>query len=324
MARKLNNLGFALTLLVLLLITGCSQSSQSDKLTVVATFYPIGELAKAVGADAIDLHVLIPNGAEPHDFELSPKDIRLLESADIIIINGAEFEHWAEQFLEDINTTKTDVIDLSNLVDLLEHEELEHEESHSDVENESTEVVAEEDHDHGEFDPHIWLSVKNMQIIAPTIASIFSQHDEANAEMYLANAVHFTNELQKIDTMFTTVFDKPCAQKEFIVSHAILGYFCRDYGCEQVSIEGLSPEAQTSAKDIAAIITHAREENIQHIFIESASSQRIAEVISEEINGSIYQFHALETVVGSEKGKSYLELMDDNANIFAEAFTCPQ
>jgi zinc transport system substrate-binding protein len=301
-----------LVLAAAMALAGCTSSSpQHDggRVRVVASFYPIYDFAKNVGGDRVEVTTLIPSGIEPHEFEPTASDIRALSEADVFVYNGAGMEPWADRIVQSVGKDDLVVADTSEGIALLESDGDEHHEGHEG---------AEEGHGHeGGFDPHIWLSPDLAKIQVNNIRDALIKADPDGKAEYEKNAASYNSRLDALDSEIKVVM-AGCMKKDMLVTHATLGYFCKRYGCEQIAITGVDPEAEPTPADLAAIIDQAKERNVSAVFFESMIDPRSAQTISSEINGSVFAFNSVHgrTPEEAAAGDDYISLMEGNlANI---------
>ena len=305
--------GFAFALLVsfALLLSGCvsqpaAGAQHEGKLKVVASFYPMYDFAKNVGGERVSVSVLIPPGVEPHNFEPTPSSIRQLSEANIFVLNGAGMEHaWAHGLIEGLGNEKLTLVEASEGVELIaatghHHDDEAHE-------------AAEEEHDHGEYDPHVWLSPVFAKKQVENIRDAFIAADPEGKAYYEANAEAYEAKLDSLDAKFKALFPT-CKKKDILITHATLGYFCRGYGCNQMPIEGISEEGEPSPAGLAAIVDQARKHNVTAVFFESLISPKSAQTLSTEIGAQALVFNTVHGVTPEEeaRGENYLSLMEEN------------
>ncbi|MBY0117072.1 metal ABC transporter substrate-binding protein [Paenibacillus xylanexedens] len=338
---------FSLTLIV----AGCGQKSASDtsaaptgapvpaetettKLNVQVSFYPMYEFTKNVAGDLADVHTLVPAGLEPHDWEPTPQDIASIEKADVLVYNGAGMESWMDQVTGSLSNTSLIQVEASKGINLLEGEEhdhhhedseaTEHEHDH-DHANEATteeqdhdhdhdaEAEAGHDHDHGGLDPHVWLSpalaVKEVRNIEAGLAQAAPEH----AEQFKQNADAYIAQLESLDQDFkAAVTDSK--RKDFITQHAAFGYLAKEYDLQQVPIAGLSPEQEPSAAQMASVIDFAKEHQVKTIFFETLVSSKVSETIASEVGAKTDVLNPIEGLTEEEMaaGMDYISVMRQN------------
>ncbi len=290
--------------LAALILTGCQTQtgpSQDGKVRLVASFYPLYDFAvQAAGDKAVVINIL-PPGLNAHGFEPTPRDILVLESADVFVYNGAGFETWAPKTVAGLQN-KGVIVDTSKRLKL-----------------EFTRNVTED-----VVDPHLWLSPKNAMVQVELIRDALAQADPENAAGYGANADAYLARLQDLDAAMAATADT-CQKREMFVSHAAFGYFARDYGIRQVPIiNNFEPVGEVSLQEIDQLIKAAREFNATHVFFEEYVSPKLSEAIAREIGGKTAVFSPMEAYAATdpEKGIGYIEHMEHNRLVLKEALEC--
>ena len=297
--------GIVLFLLSALLFTACgtekNKTEETDKLTVVTSFYPVYLLAQEIvqGAEGIRLE----NMAQPqtgclHDYELSISDMKLLETADIFIINGGGMESFLEQALE--RYPELTVVDTSEGIALLEEEE----HHHHDEEEESEAHEHEQEHEH-EGNSHIWLS--------PARAAL-SEMDQADAAVFAENAARFKEETDALLQEAAQLNLPEGTEAE--VFHEGFAYFAELFGMEIASGIFVDEYQVPSAKELTEAADEAREHKIQ-FFLTAADDGRIyAETLAQETGETITLLDPLTTA--AEGNPSYTERMRRNIQAVAQ------
>lgn len=319
---KILNYGIVIILSIFLIFvfSGCVQKSSSEasdifaqKPFIVATFNPIGDVVSAVAGDLATVDLLVPMGAEPHDFDPSPQDIRKLSAADLVFANGAGLDSWIDELVVASGNVDVAVIRFDSFVQLLTHEDDSHDES-------ASEETVEEEHVEGSYDPHFWLSPKNMIVLATQAAKELSRVDPSNAAQYDANLQAYVARLTKLDVDVSTMFAS-CESKEFIILHGFLGYFCESYGCEQVGVQGISPESDLTPKQLALAIDLAKEHNITAVVSEQGASDKTERAIASAIGGNLISISPFERKAVDDK-RDYISTMESNVQAFKSALKC--
>ena len=281
-----------LTLLVIL--SGCAPVSTGDKegerLNIVATTYPVYLFACAVtdGVEGIGVERL--NTGETsclHDYTLSVSDMKKLELADVIALNGAELE----EFMEDaLHTSDAAVIDCSHGVELLENL------SHHHVEEEYVDENHEEEqshdgHDHGHWDPHYWMDIKNAVLMVENLVTELEKLDPEYAPVYRENGQKACLQLESCGKEMERLL-RESAVKEIpglITFHDGFQYFAHSYGLPL--LEAIEEEAgsEASAKEIVEITNLVKAHGIPVIFTEVNGSDATAKAISRETDCRVMQ-----------------------------------
>lgn len=310
---KLVILVAAIAILVLM-TAGCGSKQDSTlvegKVNVVTSFYPLYDFAKNIGGEHVNVVNMIPAGIEPHDWSPKSRDIDNASKAQLFLYNGAGLEGWVDDFLDGLSAgSKPVTVEVSKGIELIhgnpEEAEEHHEEGHDEAEGEH--------HDHGDFDPHTWVSPKSALIMAETIMNSLIEADAAHKSDYEANYKAFADKLKQLDAKFaSSIAGAP--RKEIVVSHQAFGYLCRDYGLTQMPIMGLSPDAEPRSQDIVNISKFVKEHDVKYIFFEELVSDTIAKTIADETGAETLVLNPIEGLTEAEeqKGEDYVSLMETN------------
>jgi zinc transport system substrate-binding protein len=243
---------------------GCGRETETTGKTVVAvTILPQAGFVEAIGGDRVEVVVMVPPGASPHTYEVTPDQMTQLSNARMYAKVGSpvEFElAWMDKLIG-VNQSML-VVDCSKGIDLTESQ----------------------DPDEPGLDPHIWLSVKNAEIMVRNICDGLVQVDAANKAYYEANCAAYLGELTELDNALAADLSG-VRNRSFIVFHPAFGYFARDYNLKQIGVEqeGKEPDADY----IVRLIEEAKKQNIRVIFVSPQFSTKSAEVIAKEIGGRV-------------------------------------
>jgi zinc transport system substrate-binding protein len=300
---------FALLVFIVMLVA-CAPNV--PKFDAVALFYPLYDVTRNIAGDKISVKSFIPAGVEPHSFDPSPSDLMSLSQAKVFVGTGINFEGMEERFENSLNKDAVtihafDGIDLIEGVDV--HEE-ESEEEH-DAETEEHEEVEG-------VDPHVWLSPKNMIIIANNVKEGLKRANPENTDFYERNAASYVSQLQQLDSDFHTGLSS-CKKDKILTTHAAFSYLARDYGFEQVPVYGLSPEAEPTPHQIIALIEAAKANDLKYVFYEELVDPRVSQTIASEVGA---QTLALNPVESGSADESYISIMRGNLNNLRVALEC--
>jgi len=259
----------------------------NGKIGVAVTVLPQQEFAKRVGGDKVDITVMVPPGASPHTYEVTPVQMAQLSRAKVYCKVGSpiEFElSWLDKLLAQNKNML--VVDCSKGIDL----------------------IKSDDPDEPGMDPHIWTSPRNVKIMVQNICQGLSQIDPQNRQYYEQNRDSYLKDLDELDTELGALL-KGTVSHTFIVYHPAWGYFARDYGLRQLGIEqeGKEPKAAYMSR----LINEARLQNIKVIFVSPEFDSRNAEAIAHEIGGRV--------VIIDPLAGDYLDNMREVASAFKEA-----
>ena len=280
-----------------LVISGCQPAPPPAKPLVVATIYPLWEFSRQVAGNRADVVSLVPAGVEPHDWDPAPRDVSQVQRASVFVHTGTDLDGWAEKLLAELTGRRGVVVNARGGLSVL--------------------TVG------GVTDPHVWLdpTLARAQVLA--IAAGLEQADPAGRATYADNAQAFVARLDALDQEFTAGL-ADCARREVVTSHAAFAYLARRYRLTQVPVMGISPEAEPSPADLAAIVRTARRLKVTHVFFETLVSPRLAETLSREIGATPLPLNPIEGVSPAEAaaGLGYLELMRANLANLRVALGC--
>ena len=295
------------------LLAGCgaagstTENTESDKLQVVTTFYPMYDFTKQVAQDDAEVSMLLEAGMEVHSFEPSSQMIAEIQDADVFIYNSPEMETWVPDVLASIDTSDMVVICASDAITLLEYEGEAHAHDH-----ESEEKGANAGHSHT-VDPHVWLDPVLAQTEVSTIAEGLAEADPDNAEDYLENAGIYNGKLNELDEAYRAAFEGT-ENRTFVTQHAAFAYLAARYDLNQISVTGLNAEVEPSAAALATLSDYVKANNISHIYFENNASSQTAEALAEEVGVELAVLSPLEGITEEDqkKGSDYISVMLDN------------
>ena len=293
-----------MTLLVIVFLSSVAAAvpAPAGRISVVASFYPLYEFARQVGGDRVTVRNLVPAGAEPHDYELTPRDVIAVNEARVVIYNGAGLEPWVQKLLPQIpeRVVKINASDGIQLMRLGSGE------------------------DRGQIDPHVWLDPVLAQRQVDNILAGHVQADVSGRVVYEANAAAFKARLGALHERIQRTL-APCRKKVFIMTHTAFGYFAARYALTQFAIAGVTPGAEPSAAKIREIVRIVRQHDIHVIYYETLVSPRVASAIAREVGARTLALNPIEGLTGAEvrQGKDYLSMMDDNVRSLAQGLDCP-
>jgi zinc transport system substrate-binding protein len=272
-----------------------------QKIQVVASFYPLYFFAQEIGGDKVAVTNLTPAGAEPHEYELTPQDTAIVESSDLLVLNGGGLEAWGDSVQKNIDVNKTHVVIAGQDLATLQA-------------NEDGQTTA---------DPHIWLSPPLAQKMAEKIAEGLQAVDPANANFYATRLVMLNVQLGEFDADFKNGL-ATCTTRDIITSHEAFNYLAAAYDLRQVAISGVSTEEEPSAQDLADLTEFAKENNINYIFFESLVSPKLAETLAREVGAETLVLDPLEGLSDDDikEGKNYFSQMQANLTNLQTALEC--
>ena len=281
--------------------TNTNRQPGQAKINVVTSFFPIYEFVKAVGENRINLSVLIPIGAEPHDFDPTIQEVQKANSANLLVYNGASMEEpWIH------NLAPQNTVDTSKGMNLLANPN-------------DPEIK-------GPNDPHIWLdpvlAIKQVQNIRDGLDKI----DPKNA-YYNQNAQNFIGQLNKLDIAFRgNLTSSNCAKRDFIPFHLAFAYFAKRYGLNAHPIhEGLTANGEVLPQKLVEVVNLAKNLGLKVIYSEDLIDPRSAQAIAEQIPGAkVVVLSPIEGVNATEQkvGITYLDKMYQDLSALKEGLQC--
>lgn len=269
----------------------CGNSSRAGggPLDVVASFYPLAEVARQVGGDRVRVTDLTPPGAEPHDLELTSNQVDALEDADVVLYLGGAFQPAVEAVVERSG---------GQTVDLL------------------SELPADDD-------PHVWLDPMLMARVVDVTETALSEADPASADVFAANANAYRTRVTALDAEFAAGLAQ-CQRRVLVTAHDAFGHLARRYGLTVESISGLSPEAEPDPQRIAELSDLVRRQGTTTIFTETLVPPDVAATLAREAGVRTAILDPIEGLSEEQVsgGESYITVMQQNLVTLREALSC--
>lgn len=284
---------------ILMSITAIGAAS-ADTLKVVTTFTVFADMAKNVVKDRAEVVSITRPGAEIHNYQPTPGDIRRAQGADLILWNGLNLELWFEKFFEN----------LSDVPGILLTEGIEP-------------MSIGEGPYNGKPNPHAWMSPENGVIYVQNMAKAFGKYDPDNAEFYNANAETYIEELRAISTPIKASIDAIDENSRWLVtSEGAFSYLARDFGLQELFIWPINADQQGTPQQVRKVIDTVREFNIPAVFSESTVSANPAQTIANEtdaIYGGVLYVDSLSEADGPVP--TYIDLLKVTVDTIAEGLS---
>ncbi|SDD05470.1 zinc/manganese transport system substrate-binding protein [Bradyrhizobium brasilense] len=282
-------------------------SAQQDaaKLQVVATFSILGDFARNVGGDRVDVTTLVGTNGDVHVYTPTTADAEAIRNARLVIVNGLGLEGWLPRLVKSSGGNATSVVATRGIV----------------PRKVAAGEILSRNRGEGSVDPHAWQSVANAEIYVANIRDAMVAADPANAATYRANALAYLAKLERLDRdVREALAPIPVERRKVISTHDAFGYFAAAYDITFVAPEGVSTETEPSARDIATIIAQIKKEKIPVVFLENISDPRLMRQIASEtgaaIGGTLYS-DSLTPKDG--EAPSYVEMVRHNIRTIATA-----
>lgn len=305
----------AAALVSALLLAGCggdgaSARGDGGRLEIVTSFYPLQFLAQRIGGSLVHVTSLTRPGAEPHDLELTPRDVARLQDADVVIyLRG--FQPAVDQAV-DQHTKGQRVLDVAPAA----HLDLVHEDAVLGDEH----AAAEHD-EHGGADPHFWLDPVRFADVAQTVAAALDQAEPSAHASFAANVRTLVDDLRTLDADYRHGL-VTCSNRDLVTSHSAFGYLAERYGFHQVGITGLAPEAEPDPRSLAEVSAFVRQNDVSTIYYETLVSPAVARTVAREAGATTAVLDPLEGLDDSSAGRDYLEVMRSNLDTLRKGQSC--
>ncbi len=299
-----------LFLIMALFLSGCSNSQSSqpnkkdDKIDIFTTVYPLQYFAQEIGGTYVNAETVYPPGTDEHSFDPSQKDIIKMSEADLFLYIGYNLEGFvtkAKPILED-EGVKTIAIGESVALDEVT-EDTHTEEKHT----------ADDGHNHGDVDPHLWLDPIYASQMAAVIKDELAKKMPEQSDYFEAQYNKLNERLQTLDGKLADTIQNG-KTNEIIVSHGAYGYWEKRYGLKQISVTGLTGADEPSQKDLANIVNTAKQHNLHYVVFEQNVSSKLTEIIQNEIGAKALTLHNLSVLTDADlkAGANYESLMNQN------------
>ena len=298
--------------IIIMSLVGCNNSSkgedvvQNDKITVYTTIFPLYDFAKNIGGDKINLNYVVPPGGEPHEWEPSPKLIANIQSSNVFIYNGLGIDSWSENIINGSENKKLVVVKATDNISPIKYNEEEHED--------------EEDKDHGEYDPHVWLNTQYAIKQCENIKNALIKADPNNKDYYEKNYSDYIKEIDSLDSEYKNNL-KNLKKDTIVVSHGAYEYLCRAYNINQISITGLSPNQEPSPAKLGELTKYTKENNTKYVFFDGLVNPKTAQTLANEVGIQTATLYSIDGVSKKdfENGETYISLMKQNLDILIKA-----
>ena len=280
-----------------------------EKLRIVATTNIVADVVRQVGGDHIELTALLPIGADPHSYSPTPDDLRALNNAHAIVINGLNLEESMASILENLDSPVPVMALSSGVPPLALAEETHEEEAHE-------EEASEDAHHHDGADPHTWMNPLNVVIWAENAEHLLSELDPAHTADYAAAAEAYETALQQLDEeVRSAVAALPEGQRKLVTDHDNLGHFAAAYGFQVVGsvIPSLSTMAAASAQELAALQEQIAAEGVTAVFVGTTVNPDVATQIAADTGVQVVPIYTDSLSEASGPAPTYLEMMRFNA-----------
>lgn len=307
------------------------EGKNEKKYSVISTSFPGYDFARAVAKNTdVSVRMLLKPGAESHTFEPTPQDIMAIKSSNLFLYVGGDSDEWVKKILNEIDTNKTKVLKLvdlvktkeEELVEGMEEDHHEEDEDHHDKDHHEHDKKEAKDEKEAEVDEHVWTSLRNAKEITKKISAEIAKIDKDEKTKFEKNTKAYEEKLDGLDKRFSEMVKK-AKRKEIIVGDRFpLRYFVDDYDLKYyAAFPGCSEQTEANAKTISFITKKVKEDKIPAIFKIELSKGLIAETIAKETGAKVYEFQSAHNISERdfEAGVTYADLMERNYSVLEKA-----
>jgi len=287
------------TLITILLLVSTFYIQAQEKIKIVSTASMIYDMAKNITGDLAENEVIVPIGGDPHLYEPTPSDAKMIAKADLLLINALTFEGWILDLIK--NSGANAVIDTVTL---------------------GVNPIASSEYENA-FDPHAWMDVSLGLIYIENIKDAVIALDPNNKESYIKNYEAYREKLIGLDKYIKQrIQEIPAKKRVIITTHDAFAYFGRKYGLKLEALMGISTETDATAADMKRVSEAIKSFNVPALFVESTISPKIVEQIAKDNDISIGGELFTDSIGGPEtEGNSYYDMMKHNTDTIVDALT---
>ncbi len=290
---------------VLALLSSCSlmadpgpRPASDGKLSIVASFYPLQYVTQRIAGAHATVTSLTPPGAEPHDLELTPRDVARVDRAQLVVyLKG--FQPAVDGAV--LAEAKGQAEDVAPAADL--------------------DRTLSQDGESNGTDPHFWLDPERLQAVSDRIEERLAAVDPAHAADYRTGLASLTQDLTTLDAEYRTGLAR-CANKDLVTSHEAFGYLAQRYGLHQIGITGLVPDAEPDPGVLAHVSDYVRANHVRTIYYETLVSPAIADTVAGETGARTEVLDPIEGLTKQSQGRDYLAIMRANLRNLQEGQPC--
>ncbi len=282
----------------IILLSGCSITvpEESDKMQIVCTSFPYYDFARSIAGEAAEVSLLVPVGTDIHAFDPTPKDMLMVESADIFIANGGDSDEWVRELLKGLEEKPDTVLYMLDYVPLLKNSE--------------------------HTDEHIWTSPENAKVLTAQICDAFIEKDAENEKIYSKKLEEYTKKLDALDDGFKNAVENGKRKTVVFGDRFPFIYLTKEYGLEvKAAFSGCSELTEPTAKVVSELVEAVREEQIPAVFYVEFSNRKICDAICGETGAKPLLMHSVHNLTRSELdlGADYISIMSENIKALEEA-----
>ena len=322
--------------LIALVAAGCSDdndtssASSTDKPSIVVTTNILGDVVTNMVGDSFNVEVIMPPGSDPHDFQASAQQVQSMMEADLLVVNGANFE---EGMLDVIASAKSDgvmVFEAISVVSQLEgsddhsdhggHDDHEGHDDHDDHEGHD-DHDDHEGHDHGGIDPHFFTDPGRMAVVVEGLSEFLIANFPNASQGFVSSASDYAQDLVDLDAEVKEILSEiPDEGKVLVTNHAVFAYFAESYGFEILGeiIPSASTLSSANAEQLASLADEISSNNVKAIFADASASDTLAQTLASEVGGiEVITLFTESLGDPGSSGANYIEMVKFNAQSIA-------
>lgn len=303
-------------------LSGCApqdDSAASNKLNIVTTIFPAYDWVREILGDETDraeITMLLDSGVDLHSYQPTVDDIVKISDCDLFLYVGGESDGWVDDALKNAPNKERKVI---RLLDVL---------GDSAKAEETVEGMQEEEHDHeeeAEYDEHIWLSLKNAQVLVAAISEALQESDPARKDTYAANAAAYVEKLSALDGEYRAAVDSGKYKTLLFGDRFPFRYLADDYGLDYyAAFPGCSAETEASFETVSFLAGKMDALGLPCVLTIESTQHKIAETIVQNTaqkNQQILTMDSMQAVTANDaaSGVSYLSIMEINLSVLKKA-----
>ena len=272
-------------------LTGCGSPATDSGTTapvILTSTTFLADIARNIAGERVEVDSLLPIGTDPHSYQPTPQDVAKITQSTLLIINGADYEHFLEPLLENAGGERTII--------------------------EASAGIGPKEEAQG-VDPHLWLDPNNVILYVENIREGLTHFDPDGAAVYQSNADEYMRQLAELDAWIVVQVDQIPAEKRLLVTnHEALGYFAERYGFIVVGtvVESFSSDASPSAKQMADLIDQIKASGAPAIFLDAGDNTSLAQQIADETGVRVVTELHLESLTDGAPAATYLDMMKNN------------
>lgn len=254
-------------------VAGCGEGREEARWKVAVDILPYADLVYQVASGQVQVEVLVPPGASPHTYDLTPRQRAFVEEADLVVANGLGLEPWLDELIGKGARGRVILLGERLPPDVLLRVDRE---GHGHVADERV----------GPVDPHVWLDPQLMALMAEEVAGVLAEMDPGNADFFWDNARAFRERIELLDEEIRKELSR-LARRDFVAYHSAWAYFARRYGLVQAGVVEERPGEEPGAGELARLVEEMRDAGTNVVFTEPQLSSQVAEVLAREVGPGV-------------------------------------